>query len=900
MATNTSSSEQTEKESERLREEAKAVSTVVEQGFSYATVAARGLQKGVEANKRTGKDINQMRETIFKYVDFVREKLKIKSIRPAGKLLVVETETEEDIEKLTKNEGIKKELVYEKPRMRRPLLIMYDIPVDIEKELKDINVAAKLSKEEFEEGFAPKFKTGRRDRHAILRKTAEEIDEIKTNTATNTGTKKHKSPSRFRKDKERAYIFRGHHDGTESKGGERDAKSSGGTKKGGALKEPVEAMNEEKTKWKFWLSGVGYDEKVNGGPRENEGGKKKNGVRQQIKFIKPEGKLKDRGKGSSKEIGDCDRHEEKDRAQIEIDNLRKVPYTLGGQVPYMLVTARIMVEGGSPTSAALLVKIAGYGASAWAHSLRNILLAKKLLSLQMNVLMRITGAYRSVATDALTTVLGIRPLDLQGLVHFLTGIGPYKASLYEQGLAESPTCDCGGLATPEHVVLECPEKEIRRELEECNASLLKNFFFGRPIQGVRGVKEGEGCDSAVFSFNGGETPVARKWTESLKIKGLAGNLSVPPSYYNDYLSTQVSLAPEDYLIEEHASLSAPKSRKRREKPPPVHPTEIRTSISPSSVVELNTTSALANYATEAVFYLNNFYSSITKLIWQLLSTDCSAAWVPARGLTVFLILASESLLLFVLCLCLVTLTEKLLGLEWLTVCPRMRLYFRGRQKVDRSGFYLYYADVPGYDHHAFTNCSTSMAEAQAWQFQRTSNLLTSTSKKDQTVLGSSLATTRATTTTPLADFLVHHLDFFEEGNSAPAPVEETADHDETSGGSQAASPTVAVSSWTRILPSYGKILFLYISTDNFRDLLEDTSSSVAWPHPHTQHTLAVTHLNYRLPLEGDLVSSGSLSVESISGNVRLGWCSVWRPLRAGTLGSRPVFPALEPQLDRKL
>ncbi|CAG2055891.1 unnamed protein product, partial [Timema podura] len=34
--------------------------------------------------------------------------------------------------------------------------------------------------------------------------------------------------------------------------------------------------------------------------------------------------------------------------------------------------------------------------------------------------------------------------------------------------------------------------------------------------------------------------------------------------------------------------------------PPVHPTEIRTSISPSSAVELNTTSALANYATEAV------------------------------------------------------------------------------------------------------------------------------------------------------------------------------------------------------------------------------------------------------------------------------------------------------------
>nr|CAD7576204.1 unnamed protein product [Timema californicum] len=40
-----------------------------------------------------------------------------------------------------------------------------------------------------------------------------------------------------------------------------------------------------------------------------------------------------------------------------------------------------------------------------------------------------------------------------------------------------------------------------------------------------------------------------------------------------------------------------------EKPPPVHPTEIRTSISPSSAVELNTTSTLANYTTE-------FYSGV--------------------------------------------------------------------------------------------------------------------------------------------------------------------------------------------------------------------------------------------------------------------------------------------------
>ncbi|CAG2057748.1 unnamed protein product [Timema podura] len=45
--------------------------------------------------------------------------------------------------------------------------------------------------------------------------------------------------------------------------------------------------------------------------------------------------------------------------------------------------------------------------------------------------------------------------------------------------------------------------------------------------------------------------------------------------------------------------TAGKMFRHGEKPPPVHPTEIRTSISPSSAVELNTTSVLANYATEA-------------------------------------------------------------------------------------------------------------------------------------------------------------------------------------------------------------------------------------------------------------------------------------------------------------
>nr|CAD7589685.1 unnamed protein product [Timema genevievae] len=55
-------------------------------------------------------------------------------------------------------------------------------------------------------------------------------------------------------------------------------------------------------------------------------------------------------------------------------------------------------------------------------------------------------------------------------------------------------------------------------------------------------------------------------------------------------------------------LQIPETSPKKEKPPPVHPTEIRTSISPSSVVELNTTSALANYATEAARHTSTIKS----------------------------------------------------------------------------------------------------------------------------------------------------------------------------------------------------------------------------------------------------------------------------------------------------
>nr|CAD7570418.1 unnamed protein product [Timema californicum] len=76
-----------------------------------------------------------------------------------------------------------------------------------------------------------------------------------------------------------------------------------------------------------------------------------------------------------------------------------------------------------------------------------------------------------------------------------------------------------------------------------------------------------------------------------------------------------------------------------EKPPPVHPTEIRTSISPSSAVEINTTSALGNYATEAgefpsdsgVFQWSVIVISVTSITSGLPGCDGASAKIHISG-----------------------------------------------------------------------------------------------------------------------------------------------------------------------------------------------------------------------------------------------------------------------------
>nr|CAD7261363.1 unnamed protein product [Timema shepardi] len=112
-------------------------------------------------------------------------------------------------------------------------------------------------------------------------------------------------------------------------------------------------------------------------------------------------------------------------------------------------------------------------------------------------------------------------------------------------------------------------------------------------------------DSEVPEFVLAPTPTRKKRLKRLNLEevslhlrgGRVENHSVKITPSSPDRDSNLGLPVLGSLTQHKSSVLANYSTK--EKPSPVHPTEIRTSISPSSAVELNTTSALANYATEA-------------------------------------------------------------------------------------------------------------------------------------------------------------------------------------------------------------------------------------------------------------------------------------------------------------
>nr|CAD7446769.1 unnamed protein product [Timema bartmani] len=132
----------------------------------------RGLHRAVFVTSLQGKSVEEMKKTLMGKINPVKDQIKIRAIRPAGTRLVVETESEDDVKKIIGNKKLAKTMTCEEPRKRRPLITIFDMDRDLTGEkLTDMtferNLKGKMTKEEFEEGFKPKFKTGPRDRHVV-------------------------------------------------------------------------------------------------------------------------------------------------------------------------------------------------------------------------------------------------------------------------------------------------------------------------------------------------------------------------------------------------------------------------------------------------------------------------------------------------------------------------------------------------------------------------------------------------------------------------------------------------------------------------------------------------------------------------------------------------------------
>nr|CAD7398884.1 unnamed protein product [Timema poppensis] len=71
-------------------------------------------------------DVNKIKNIMMDNIDPPKYQINIRSMRPTEKLLLVETETEKDVNKIVENKDLKQELKCEGPRLRRPMTWRYN------------------------------------------------------------------------------------------------------------------------------------------------------------------------------------------------------------------------------------------------------------------------------------------------------------------------------------------------------------------------------------------------------------------------------------------------------------------------------------------------------------------------------------------------------------------------------------------------------------------------------------------------------------------------------------------------------------------------------------------------------------------------------------------------------
>lgn len=156
---------------------------------SYSAVAAAPritqtkVQRSLEVKKHVlfitseGRSSKDVQKIVTENIKPGKDKIKIKNLRSTDRTVIIETETEQDINKImTRDELVRLNLKMEKPRKRNPLVILYDTKSDEKEEdlieaIYSQNFDGILTREEFLSNCKTRFRTGPRNRttvHVVL------------------------------------------------------------------------------------------------------------------------------------------------------------------------------------------------------------------------------------------------------------------------------------------------------------------------------------------------------------------------------------------------------------------------------------------------------------------------------------------------------------------------------------------------------------------------------------------------------------------------------------------------------------------------------------------------------------------------------------------------------------
>lgn len=121
---------------------------------------------------KSGEDAKKVQATFTEKLDPTKSKIKVRAMRTAGKVLIVETNSEEDAKKIATHKELGKDLKCEPPKKRRPLMIIYDVPRDQSEEvvmraLYEQNLSENITREDFDEMVRMRFLTGPRNKPIV-------------------------------------------------------------------------------------------------------------------------------------------------------------------------------------------------------------------------------------------------------------------------------------------------------------------------------------------------------------------------------------------------------------------------------------------------------------------------------------------------------------------------------------------------------------------------------------------------------------------------------------------------------------------------------------------------------------------------------------------------------------